>query len=93
MLASAQTSLTDSCRLKRVTQESNMSNELVETGWQRFLQRLKQLWGKSPNSDLPAAAAGTAIPAGTGVTCTTTEAPALQSEAAPSSTKVPAPQA
>lgn len=59
-----------------------MSNELVETGWQRFLQRLKQLWGKSRNSDLPAAATSTPIPEGTGVTCTMAEAPALKSGAA-----------
>lgn len=57
-----------------------MSNEVVETGWQRFLQRLKQLWGKSRASDLPATAASKAIPEGTGVTCTT--APALKSGAA-----------
>lgn len=36
-----------------------MSSELVETGWQRFLDRLKQLWGKSRNSDLPTTAIGT----------------------------------
>ncbi len=82
MLASAQTSLADSCKLKRVIEESNMSNESVETGWQRFLQRLKQLWGKSRKSDLPAAATSTAIPEGAGVTCTTTAAPALKPGAA-----------
>jgi hypothetical protein len=81
MLASEQTILTDSCKLKRAIQESNMSSELVETGWQRFLQRLKQLWGKSRNSDLPAAATSTAIPEGMGVTFTTAEAPALKSGA------------
>ncbi len=53
-----------------------MSNELVETGWQRFLERLKQLWGKSRNSDLPAAATHTAVAEATGVPGTTAEAPA-----------------
>ncbi len=52
-----------------------MSNELVETGWQRFLERLKQLLGKSRNSDLPAAAASTAVAEGTGVPSTTAEPP------------------
>jgi hypothetical protein len=48
-----------------------MSNELVETGWQRFLERLKQLWGKSRNSDLPATATRTAVAEATGVPGTT----------------------
>lgn len=34
-----------------------MSIQLREAGWQRFLDRLKQLWGKSSRPDLPAAAA------------------------------------
>lgn len=34
-----------------------MSNRLVKTGWQRFLDRLKQPWGKSGQAVLPAAAA------------------------------------
>ena len=34
-----------------------MVSELVETGWQRFLDRLKQLWGKPGRRDLPAAGA------------------------------------
>ena len=34
-----------------------MSNQLAETGWKRFLDRLKQLWGKSGRADVPAAAA------------------------------------
>jgi len=38
-----------------------MSNELVETGWKRFLDRLRQLWGKSRGADVPAAAATTEI--------------------------------
>jgi hypothetical protein len=38
-----------------------MSNELVETGWKRFLDRLRQLWGKSRGAGVPAAAATTAI--------------------------------
>lgn len=52
-----------------------MSNELVESGWQRFLERLKQLWGKSRNSDLPAAATSTAVAEGRGLPCTAAEAP------------------
>jgi hypothetical protein len=59
-----------------------MSNQLIETGWQRFLQRLKQLWGKSRNSGLPAAATSSAIPEATVVAYTTAEAPALKSGAA-----------
>jgi hypothetical protein len=34
-----------------------MSNQLPETGWKRFLDRLKRLWGKSDRADVPAAAA------------------------------------
>lgn len=34
-----------------------MLNQSTETGWQRFLDRLKQLWGKSGRADLPAGAA------------------------------------
>lgn len=41
--------------------ETTMSNELVETGWKRFLDRLRQLWGKSSGAGAPAAAATTAI--------------------------------
>ena len=35
-----------------------MSNHVVETGWQRFLDRLKQLWGKLGQGGRPSAAAG-----------------------------------
>jgi len=35
-----------------------MSNHAVETGWQRFLDRLKQLWGKLGQSGKSPAAAG-----------------------------------
>ena len=35
-----------------------MSNHAVEAGWQRFLDRLKQLWGKLSQGDKPSAAAG-----------------------------------
>lgn len=28
-----------------------MSGDAVETGWQRFLDRLKQLWGKLAQGD------------------------------------------
>ncbi len=52
-----------------------MSNELVETGWQRFLERLKQLWGKSRNPDLPAAATRTAVAEATGVSGKLPQAP------------------
>lgn len=54
-----------------------MSSELVETGWKRFLERLKQFWGKSGkprSSDVAAGAASTALAEGTG--CTTAETPA-----------------
>jgi hypothetical protein len=39
------------------TEVTDMLSELVETGWQRFLDRLKQLLGKTGRSDLPAGAA------------------------------------
>ena len=51
---------TTSRRLNRRS-ETTMSNELVETGWKRFLDRLRQLWGKSSGAGAPAAAATTAI--------------------------------
>ncbi len=35
-----------------------MSKHAVEAGWQRFLDRLKQLWGKLGPGDRPSAAAG-----------------------------------
>jgi hypothetical protein len=35
-----------------------MSDHAVETGWQRFLDRLKQLWGKLGQGHEPSAAAG-----------------------------------
>ena len=35
-----------------------MSNHAVEAGWQRFLDRLKELWGKLGQGDKPSAAAG-----------------------------------
>jgi len=35
-----------------------MSNQAVETGWQRFLDRLKELWGKLGQGGNPAGAAG-----------------------------------
>jgi hypothetical protein len=34
-----------------------MSNQATETGWKRFLDRLKQLWGKPDRADVPAAVA------------------------------------
>lgn len=42
-----------------LTEETDMSNQLAETGWKRFLDRLKQLWGKSERADVPAAVART----------------------------------
>lgn len=39
------------------TAVTDMLSQLVETGWQRFLDRLKQLLGKADRSDLPAAPA------------------------------------
>lgn len=55
-----------------------MSTELIETGWQRFVEKLKQLWGKSRNPDRPAAAITTAVAEGTGAPSATAEAPALK---------------
>lgn len=41
--------------------EACMSNELVETGWKRFLERLKRLWGRLRDPDVPSATAATAV--------------------------------
>jgi hypothetical protein len=41
------------------TEVTDMLNQLVETGWQRFLDRLKQLLGKPGRSDLPVEASAT----------------------------------
>jgi hypothetical protein len=35
-----------------------MSSHAIETGWQRFLDRLKQLWGKVSQGGKTPAAAG-----------------------------------
>lgn len=35
-----------------------MSNHAVETGWQRFLDRLKQLWGQLGQGSKPSPTAG-----------------------------------
>lgn len=61
---------------RSLVQERNMSSALIETGWQRFLDRLKQLWGKSRNSDLPTTAIGTGAAEGPGAACATAETPA-----------------
>lgn len=53
-----------------------MSSELIETGWQHFLDRLKQLWAKSRNSDLPTTAIDTGATEELGAACTTAETPA-----------------
>ncbi|MGB6449740.1 MAG: hypothetical protein WBE92_03215 [Steroidobacteraceae bacterium] len=37
-----------------------MGNDAVESGWERFLERLKQLWGKLRDDDLTTAAASMA---------------------------------
>jgi len=33
-----------------------MGNSTIEDGWQRFLDRLKRLWGRLRDADLPTAA-------------------------------------
>jgi hypothetical protein len=38
-----------------------MGNSRIEDGWQRFLDRLKRLWGKLRDRDIPATAAVTAL--------------------------------
>jgi hypothetical protein len=47
---------TDQFQLRRTlavgTRSMTMSNDAIETGWQRFLDRLKQLWGRSRREDL-----------------------------------------
>lgn len=53
-----------------------MSQQLTETGWQRFLDRLKQLWGKSGRADLPAAAADAAHAHGASIPRALDEKPA-----------------
>lgn len=58
-----------------------MSHQLGETGWQRFLDRLKQLWGKSRSADLPAAAAAEADAHGASVPRALGETPAPGSAA------------
>jgi hypothetical protein len=41
-----------------------VSNDARETGWQRFLDRLKQLWGRSRRSDLTPVSTAMAIARG-----------------------------
>jgi hypothetical protein len=38
-----------------------MGNSRSEDGWQRFLDRLKRLWGRLRGGDIPAAAIVTAV--------------------------------
>jgi hypothetical protein len=38
-----------------------MGNSRIEDGWQRFLDRLKRLWGRLRDRDIPAAAIVTAV--------------------------------
>jgi hypothetical protein len=52
-----------------------MSNEVIETGWKRFLDRLRRLWGKFRDRDIPAAAAATAVE-GTSATPAPAQTPA-----------------
>jgi hypothetical protein len=42
-----------------------MSNDARETGWQRFLDRLKQLWGKSRRGALTPVSTAMPITRGT----------------------------
>lgn len=42
-----------------------MSNDAMESGWKRFLRRLKRFWGTSPR-DNPATAAPARVPADEG---------------------------
>jgi hypothetical protein len=42
-----------------------MSNDARETGWQRFLDRLKQLWGKSRRGGLTPVNTACQSPGGT----------------------------
>ena len=57
MRASVPTGATRLGQSEAQTQETSMSNQLRETGWQRFLDRLKQFWGKAGGAELPAATA------------------------------------
>ena len=57
MRASVPTATTRLGQSESLIQETSMSNQLRETGWQRFLDRLKQFWGKASRADLPAATA------------------------------------
>ena len=56
-----------------------MSHQLAETGWQRFLDRLKQLWGKSGRADLPVADADAADAHGASTPGASAETPAAGS--------------
>lgn len=42
-----------------------MSNDAMESGWKRFLRRLKRFWGKSSHDD-PTTAALARVPADEG---------------------------
>ena len=53
-----------------------MSNQVRETGWQRFIDRLKQLWGKAGPADLPAATASAAEAEGAGTPRGAADSPA-----------------
>ena len=53
-----------------------MSNDARETGWQRFLDRLKQLWGKSRPGGL--APVSTAMPITRGTSADAAAAPLPQ---------------
>ncbi len=42
-----------------------MSNDAIAAGWQRFLDRLKQLWGSTRHGDLTPLSTAMAIARGT----------------------------
>ena len=52
-----------------------MSNDPRETGWQRFLDRLKQLWGKSHRGGFTPVSTAIAIAGGTSAITAVQSAP------------------
>jgi hypothetical protein len=52
-----------------------MSNDPRETGWQRFLDRLKQLWGKSRRGGFTPVSTALAIAGGTSAITAVQSAP------------------
>jgi hypothetical protein len=39
-----------------------MRNDAIRDGWQRFLERLRRMWGKPRGGELPKAAVRAAVP-------------------------------